>query len=238
MEKQDPQNKIPSELKNNQNELQVPYLEKGLMNTDDRVSEILYGLIMALTFTCTLSITKSDKTMVDDMLIGALGCNIAWGIVDAVMYLLTTLTDNVREFTVLNFVQKTNDPVKARQFISDSIPSGISSVLQPDQIEFVREKLIQSKEPAKITRLNSKNYLTAAEIFTLVFLSTFPVAMPFIFISDLAAALRISNLIAVLMMFSCGYILGKYAGRNRFLMGILVSLIGVIFVLITIALGG
>ncbi len=220
-----------------QDDLQEPYEEKDLLNTEDRVSEILYGLIMALTFTCTLSITKSDKTIVNDMLIGALGCNIAWGIVDAVMYLLTTLTDNVREATVFNFVQKTKDTEKARQFISDAIPSTIASVLQPDELEVIR-KNSSKMPPAEIKRLDSKNFVTAVEIFVLVFLSTLPVALPFIFISDLNIALRTSNSIAILMMFSCGWILGKYAGRKRFLMGIMMSLIGAIFVVITIALGG
>ncbi len=237
MEKSEHQNRSSSGKHMSQDDLQEPYEEKDLLNTEDRVSEILYGLIMALTFTCTLSITKSDKTIVNDMLIGALGCNIAWGIVDAVMYLLTTLTDNVREATVFNFVQKTKDTEKARQFISDAIPSTIASVLQPDELEVIR-KNSSKMPPAEIKRLDSKNFVTAVEIFVLVFLSTLPVALPFIFISDLNIALRTSNSIAILMMFSCGWILGKYAGRKRFLMGIMMSLIGAIFVVITIALGG
>jgi len=75
-------------------------------------------------------------------------------------------------------------------------------------------------------------------IFLLVFLSTFPIAIPFIFIADLQTALRVSNLIAIVMMFICGWALAKYSGRNRFVMGILMSLIGVVLVLTTIALGG
>jgi VIT1/CCC1 family predicted Fe2+/Mn2+ transporter len=237
MEKTDPQKKSPEKKHSSQNNVKEPYTEKGLLNTQDRVSEILYGLIMALTFTCTLSITSSDKT-VDDMLIGALGCNIAWGFVDAVMYLLTTLTDKQRVNTILNYVQKSKDTVKARQFISDAIPSVIMSVIQPDEVEVIRKKLLNVPEPPDIIRLSSKDFLVAVEIFILVFLSTLPVAVPFIFISDLNIALRTSNLIALLMMFICGWVMGKYAGRNSFFTGILMSLIGVVFVLIAIALGG
>jgi hypothetical protein len=46
-----------------------PVAEKGWINTQDRISEILFGLIMALTFTCTISITDSDKGTVDEMLL-------------------------------------------------------------------------------------------------------------------------------------------------------------------------
>jgi len=51
-------------------------------------------------------------------------------------------------------------------------------------------------------------------------------------------ALRVSNIIAILMMFFCGMGLGKYAGRNRFVLGTLTSLIGIVLVAITIFLGG
>ncbi len=56
----------------------------------DRVSGVIFGLIMALTFTGTLSVATADRNEVRSMLIGALGCNTAWGLVDAVMYLLAT----------------------------------------------------------------------------------------------------------------------------------------------------
>ena len=82
-----------------------PVREKSWINTEDRISEILYGLIMALTFTCTISVTNSDATSVDDMLFGALGCNIAWGLIDAVMYLLMAKTNTARGFSILNFVR-------------------------------------------------------------------------------------------------------------------------------------
>src|SRR5262245_54955666 len=60
-----------------------------------RMSEVLFGLIMALTFTTTLELTagRADVRM---LLVGVIGCNIAWGLVDAVMYLIATLTERGR----------------------------------------------------------------------------------------------------------------------------------------------
>ena len=45
----------------------------------DRLSEILFGLIMVLTFTGSLSVAEVGREDVRLMLIGALGCNLAWG---------------------------------------------------------------------------------------------------------------------------------------------------------------
>ena len=45
--------------------------------------------------------------------------------------------------------------------------------------------------------------------FLLVFLSTFPLVVPFIFIQDIGRALRASNGIAILMLFLGGFALGQ-----------------------------
>ena len=58
-----------------------------MLSPVERHGEILFGLIMALSFTCTLSVAESGRAEVRTMLFAALGCNLAWGIVDAVMYL-------------------------------------------------------------------------------------------------------------------------------------------------------
>ena len=78
----------------------------------------------------------------------------------------------------------------------------------------------------------------AIAIFLLVFLSTIPVALPFAFINDVKSGLRVSNLVAIVLMFISGWLLAKYGGYNKWLMGFTMTLLGVILVGITIALGG
>jgi hypothetical protein len=56
---------------------------KRILDPVDRVSEILFGLIMLLTFTGSLSVAEAGREDIRTMLIGALGCNLAWGIIDA-----------------------------------------------------------------------------------------------------------------------------------------------------------
>jgi len=52
---------------------------KRILDPASRVSEILFGLIMALTFTCTLSAVEGGREDVRTMLLGAISCNVAWG---------------------------------------------------------------------------------------------------------------------------------------------------------------
>ncbi len=64
---------------------------KRLLDPTARMSEVLFGLIMALTFTTTLELT-AGRDDVRTLLVGVIGCNIAWGLVDAVMFLIASLT--------------------------------------------------------------------------------------------------------------------------------------------------
>jgi hypothetical protein len=58
-------------------EIPEPSIEKRLLDPVERISEIIFGLIMALTFTCTISVAQADRTEVRELLIAAIGCNIA-----------------------------------------------------------------------------------------------------------------------------------------------------------------
>jgi len=225
-------------IKNDDQLLPEPSKEKGLLNVVDRISEILFGLIMALTFTCTISVAEADRTEVRDMLIGAIGCNIAWGLVDAVMFILTMMAEKGHGKTILNFLRKTDQPEKAREFIADALPPIVTSVLQKEDLENMRKALLKIPESNLKIRITMKDVKMAAGIFFLVFLSTFPVAIPFAFIHNVQLALRISNLVAIVLMFICGWFLAKYGGYNKIRMGFTMTLLGIILVAVTIALGG
>ena len=75
-------------------------------------------------------------------------------------------------------------------------------------------------------------------MFLLVFVSTIPVVLPFVFLRDAMIALRISNVIAVSMMFLAGYGVGRLAGFRPWLTGIAMVVLGAALVGLTIALGG
>jgi hypothetical protein len=193
-----------NKIKNDDYTLSEPKIEKRLLNPVDRISEVLFGLIMALTCTCTISVAEADRAEVRDMLIGAIGCNIAWGLVDAAMFILTMLAEKGHGRTILNFVRKTYDEEKARAFIANALPPVVSSVLQKEDVENMRKALLKIPESSLKIRITVSDIKIALGIFLLVFLSTFPVALPFAFIHDVQRALRVSNLVAIILMFTCG----------------------------------
>ena len=211
---------------------------KRVLEPIDRVSEVLFGLIMVLTFTGSLSIAEAGRDDVRTMLIGALGCNLAWGIIDGVLYLMGSLAEKGRGLLTFRAVRKATDPQEAQRLITDALPPVIASVLQPNELDAVQQRLRILPEPPAKARLTKDDWLGAVGVFLLVFLSTFPVVIPFLLMRNAGPALRVSNAIAIVMLFITGYFFGRITGRHPWVLGIVMVLLGVILVGITIVLGG
>jgi hypothetical protein len=211
---------------------------KLLLNPMDRVAEILFGLIMALSFTCSIGIANRGPTEVRQLLIGAIGCNLAWGIVDATMYLIGVLARKSRSKTIFDAVRNSAQVNKAREYISDGLPPVVASAIGTEGLEQIRNQLAGMPDTSIDIRLKYRDVKEAVAIFFLVFISTFPVVIPFVFIHDTHFALRVSNIVSIAMMFFCGWEVAKYVGYNKWKLSMGVVLMGILLVAVTIALGG
>ena len=211
---------------------------KRVLEPIDRVSEVLFGLIMVLTFTGSLSVAEAGRDDVRAMLIGALGCNLAWGIIDGVLYLMGCLAEKGQGLRTFRAVRNAATPDQGQRLIADAVPSVVASVLQPAELEAVRQRLSQLPEPPEQAQLGKDDWLGAVGVFLLVFLCTFPVVIPFIFMRNAGPALRVSNVIASVMLFLTGYSFGRMTGRRPWLVGSAVVVLGLILVGMTMALGG
>jgi len=218
--------------------IKEPFSENRLISPIERISEILFGLIMALSFTCAISVAETDRIGVKEMLFGAIGCNIAWGIIDAIMYLMIEISQRGRDITILNYVRNTPDEEKARKFIAETFSPVIAAAIGKPSLENIRREIIRAAPEKTRPRISGRDLITAFGVFLLVFLSTFPVAIPFALISDVRVALRISNSIAITLLFIGGCVLARYSGYNKFRTGFYLALLGTGMVFLTISLGG
>jgi len=211
---------------------------RPVLDPVERIMEILFGLIMVLTFTSSLSAATAGREEVRTMVFAALGCNLAWGIVDGVMYLLNTMAERGRSLRLLNAVRKAKDPAEAHRTIADTLPPILASSINQQELEHLRGHLQQLPEPPSRALLHREDFVGALLVLVIVFASTFPIVIPFMVFQETVRALRVSNAIALILLFAGGYRLGDYAGYRPWLMGICMTGIGVILVLLTLALGG
>ena len=212
--------------------------ERRVLDPVERVSEVMFGLIMVLSFTGSMSVATAGRDDVREMLIGAIGCNLAWGVVDAVMFVLTSVVARGRGLLLLRDVQTAGTPERAQEAIAAALPAPLASSMRPSDYAALRERLMAVPVPAR-PRRHGRDLRGAVEVFLLVFLSTFPVVLPFLVFSELRPALRVSNAIAVIMLMLGGRIARPVQRRAvRGCSRLTLAGIGVVLVALTIALGG
>src|SRR4026208_546092 len=85
----------------------------------DRVSEVLFGLIMVLTFTGSLSVAEAGREDGRTLPIGAPGGNGGRGVIDAMLYLMGCLAEKGRGLITLQAVRRATDPAAAQRRIAD-----------------------------------------------------------------------------------------------------------------------
>src|SRR5215467_5045006 len=116
---------------------------KRVLEPHERISEVLFGLIMVLTFTGSLSVAEAGREDIRAMLIAALGCNLAWGVIDGVLYLMGSLAEKGRTLATFRAVRKASDPRKAHALIAGALPPPLASVIRPEELTAFDQRLKQ-----------------------------------------------------------------------------------------------
>lgn len=212
-------------------------VREPLLHPVDRVSEMIFGLFMALTFVGVVSMATAGRDEIRAMLIAALGCNLAWGLVDAFMYLVRTIADRGRLVTLTRAIREADAEVGLR-ILRDALSPAVAKLVTTTEIEAMRGRVLALADVPARPRLKRDDFLAAFGVFVIVVATTFPVALPFIFIKDAGTALFVSRAIGLAMMFLGGLALGRYAGYGSWKTGFLMAGLGTVVMVIVVALGG
>ena len=213
------------------------YLDPG-----SHMGEILFGLIMTLTFTLAAGIViqEEGRAGARGMLVGILGCNLAWGVIDGVLYVLGQVFERGRVRRIGLRLRQAVSDVEARQMVADEFDDTLAPVTDAS----VRQRLYQSivenvrSTPAIPNRVRRQDVLGGLAAGWLVFVCSFPAVLPFLFIDDPRLALRVSNAILLGLLFFVGWRAARHTLVKPWLAGIAFLLVGVLLVAIAIPLGG
>ncbi|BBU32297.1 hypothetical protein BTHE68_60310 (plasmid) [Burkholderia sp. THE68] len=209
-----------------------------VLDTVDRVSELCFGLFMALTFVGTVSATTGGDAAGRKMLYTAFGCNLAWGLADAVMYLVRTIADRARRHALALSIQRERDAAAGVRALRERLSTALDPFVSDADLEAIRKRIAASTSLPERARFMRGDFLAALGIFIIIVLSTFPVAAPFVLVRHVPTALLISRVLTLAMLFFCGFALGGYAGWSGWKAGLSMMALGVLLTMAIIALGG
>ncbi len=206
---------------------------------EDRLAEAICGLIMVLSFTAATG-ALLEGAAPHALLIAVLGCNIAWGIVDGVTYILGNLMNRGARARLIQTLQRTPDDPNGAQAVQTRIDDTLGQLLTPEQRQQVQQWILEGvprlvPEPVRIKKAD---LYTGLVCFVIVFGTTIPVLLPFILLKNQVHALRISNALTLAMLFAIGWRWAGFANLSRLKTGLALLAMGLVLVVITLALGG
>jgi VIT1/CCC1 family predicted Fe2+/Mn2+ transporter len=212
------------------------YLEPG-----ESLSELLFGLIMTLTFTLGAGIlVREDPNAARDLLIATIGCNVAWGIIDGALYVSGNLFERARLVRVGQRIRSAASDEEAVPILAEEIDEILGLTLDENERADLHKSMVRhlrasQPRPYGLTRADLYGAIAS---FWLVFFGSIPAAVPFLFIDDAWIALRVSNAILILLLFVAGYRWARYTALWPWLTGLAFMVAGVALVLVALALGG
>jgi VIT1/CCC1 family predicted Fe2+/Mn2+ transporter len=220
--------------------LKQSFLHKHL-DPAESLGEILFGLIMTLTFTLGAGIlVKEGPEAARELLVATIGCNIAWGIIDGVLYMSGQLFERSRLARFGGAIRRAASEEEAARIAAGALADMVGPVATPDDLAQFSRRVADHvrRSPPAALGIDRSDVYGALASFWLVFFSSIPAALPFLLIDDAWIALRVSNAILLGLLFLVGYRWAHYTTLRPWLAGLVLLLIGVALVLVAIRLGG
>jgi VIT1/CCC1 family predicted Fe2+/Mn2+ transporter len=211
---------------------------QSLLTPPERASEIVFGIIMTLSITAAVRVGGGEaEGGTRALLVAALACNVAWGMVDAAMYLINTLVERRRKARAVQELRDAPTDAAFRARLREYTPPGLMERLD-DETRGRFRRWLQLHGDAVAGRLDGQDVRAALLIWLLVFAATLPLVLPFLFIGDAQTALRVSQVIAIAILFSQGLRLGRWMGVTPWKSGLGFAAAGFVIGAACIALGG
>lgn len=211
---------------------------KRWLNPLDRTTEALFGIIVALTFTGTLSVLNVGREDVRDMWRAALACNLAWGVVDGCFYIMGTITERGRRLELVRRLRNSKDDGLVVEAFSEVMPHKIVELMTTGERAALRERIVSVPETSREPWLTAADLQGALAVMLWVFTVTLPIMLPFFFVANVVTALRVSNVVAITLLGLIGWRLSRYTGFQALRTVLYLVLFGILMVAVTIGLGG
>lgn len=217
-------------------------LVERYLDPSDRLEEVLCGLIMVLDFTLIAGFTAgTGEQAVRHLLIAALGCNVAWGVIDGALYIMGSLTARRQHLQFLIGLRNASCEREAFSTLSGQL----DPLLEPGTSAADRTRICQVLLPVMseiqlpAAAVTKEDVYGSIAIFWIDFSAVFPAIIPFlVFRHDPRFALRVSNALLLVLLFATGVMWGKYNRVAPYLTGLCTMVIGLALVGVAIALGG
>jgi VIT1/CCC1 family predicted Fe2+/Mn2+ transporter len=219
-----------------------------LLDPLDSFVEAIYTVLIILTFTLAVRVAEANlpdgivSGLVEQLFWACLGCAVAWGLIDGVMYILSSLAGRGQDLRLARVVRGAADEAGAVATLAEQLDDRLAPLADEDERHRLYAGLYRRLESTPLPAeagFEREDLAGALGIFLVALSAALPVCLPLLLLSDHPAlAVRASNAVAILLLFVMGYRWARYAGGKPVRAGLFLVLIGLAMVIVAIPLGG
>ena len=206
------------------------------------LGEILFGLIMTLTFTLGAGIIIEDEGRegARQLLIAVIGCNIAWGLIDGALYLVGELFGRGRLRRIGRMIRQSPTRTRAEALVAEELDELLGDITSDAERAALYRRIVENvhAKPPTANAVTKDDITGALMSCLLVIVTSIPAAIPFLLFDEARFALRVSNGILLGLLFISGYLWARHTLSRPWLVGFSFLAGGIVLVLVAIALGG
>ncbi len=221
----------------------------NLIDPIDGLSEGVFSIMVFLIFTLAFKVIwlrdaieqPITSQMMNELIISAMGAILAWGIIDGMMYALTSYLAREERHRLLKDIQSADTEEEALELIADDMDYLLEPITEEgDRQVFYRNyfKLLAKSKPQPVHVTKDDLAVVLGHMLVAV-LAVIPSLLPLLVLRfNFDLALTVSILVSFIMLFLTGFGWGKYTGANPWRIGFLLLLVAASLVGIAMLLGG
>jgi hypothetical protein len=210
------------------------------LDPSDRLDELLFGLIMVLSITLAVGLATDEDGSTLQVALTILGCNLAWGLIDGGMYIVTQLFDRSRKARLVQRLGSTSNEAERIATVGSVLDDRLAALTSQAERDALYLTIARRLSGGSIerTRVSSQDVYGALAAVWLVVLATIPALVPFFVLTERLTAARVSNALVLLALFAVGYGFARTINANPWAVGGATTVFGIAMVIIVILLGG
>lgn len=220
-----------------------------LVDPVDRLVEGIYSVLIVLTFTLAFDVFQAHteqganfvSAVVFQLFVAALGCAIAWGLIDGVMYVLTSMFERGEQRRLFLAIHDAANEEAGLALLAERLDDTYAEIATTEERNaHYRDLYTRLRNVApRAVGFKKEDFAGALGVALVAVLAALPVVLPLLLapINPLLAV-RLSNLAAIGMLYWMGHSWGKHVGGVPWKVGLALMLIGIVMVSVAIPLGG
>jgi hypothetical protein len=202
------------------------------LSYSDHTGEIAFAVVMVIIINGYVALSDLNSGFL--YIVGVnLGACVAWGIIDGLIYAISSSIERNRAQNNLRLLKTNVDNPRAVELVCQSLDSTYLSSFDAEGKEAIAKQIIKHAPNAE---LGKNRVLTREEIFgwlsivCIYMIVGFLLALPFLVLQNKVLAWFISNVTGVAWLSWYGMQLGKSAGKNRWVLGLLMAAVSIFFI--------